>query len=729
VFHGDAIIPADPETFVALGCNYARDREHAWFGSQRISGADPAKLRAIGENFASDGAQLFHRSWLLDCDAASFELLGAELAADRNRVYQTRLKLQPRPLTLQRVDADRATLQILDANYARDRARVWHDGELVEGVTASTFAVLGHGYGTDGTRVVRDGDIVDGLAPQELVVVDRHYTIVDGVVRGYEPIEGADAPTFRSLGGNFARDAKRVYFDSQPIDADVDSFEVLGESWARDRTRVWHRVYEWHDHADGERLDEVGADPKTLVVIDDAYARDARQVWRGAHAVDAIAATFRACGGDWYTDGTSVWQRERRLPNIDPSTLVVYGTYAIAEVPELALRVLGDSYAADARVMFAGRTLDGPSVAGARSLGGGYLVDDRAAWYFELYTQSRKIVEFDVAGGRLDGADPHALRRDQRFAIDAGNVYCGTQRLDADAAAFHSLDTRHGTDGRGVWFDATRLDADAAKVRVLGGRYTNARSYTARDLRGIDDAWSTDGTTLFVCGHRAWDSRIRYLGDRAAERLRALDLARLRVLDRWWATDGDAVLALGSGHVVEAIEALTFVTLDHGYARDRGTIRYSDGSLLGARADLFRTLADGYATDGVTTWFRGLPFEAHGRLDVLGGGWARDERGIVFQGHRVTQADPSTFVLVGSGTDDERPFEDMVARDRDRFWWGLGNEVPASAVVIANDYALTNTRVYYAGGGFDADAATFVEVGDGYARDAFRIFYRGEVTR
>jgi hypothetical protein len=295
-----------------------------------------------------------------------------------------------------------------------------------------------------------------------------------------------------------------------------------------------------------------------------------------------------------------------------------------------------------------------------------------------------------------------------------------------------------------VYCGAQRIDTpDAAKLSVLGGEY-RARGYTLATRRAVDDAWATDGTTLFLQGRPVWDRTARWLDDDDVAGLRRLDVASIRRLDRWYAIDGRVVLVLSLGIVDPARDAGTFDVLGHGYARDRSAV-WSVLGRLDARRSEFRVLGDGYATDGATVWWNGTAItDAQGEPYLLGGGWARDDRGILCGAVRVP-ADPETFVVVGASATGESQWDIhalhvtdplwsgpacAIGRDRDRLWWGFAaGEAPASAVVIAHGYALTDDEVFHAGRKIAADAATFEAIGGGYARDAYRMYFHGAVTR
>ena len=769
------IIPADPESFVALGGGFGRDRTRVWYGASELVGVDAATFVALACDYGHDTAQLvycdgtfagdprtfevlgeldnipfardhervyFHCNELEGADAPTFALFGAGLAIDRHGLWAG----------LDRCDGDRATLRLLDAEYACDRERAWYRGQPIDGANAAALRVLGHGFASDGECLYLDGHPLD-QPPAGVTVLGREwYAVGERVHHVGAELEGADAATWTDLGDGFARDARRVYFDGGALDgADPATFVVDAHAgscgWARDARRVWWREYQWHDHSDGESIEQLeDVDAATFSALDATVARAGDQMLRrGRPLIEANAATFRMLGGGWYADAGALWFGDTRVPVAGVESIRVRDAYAIAELEDVStLRSLGAGYAADSqRVLFAGFTIPGPDPQTARSLGGGYLVDARGGWFFELATESRKMPDFVASGGALAGADPRTVRRDRGYALDQARVYWGCVRVDgADATTFRALDSRHGAHASAVYYQSQLIaGADPGAFRVLGGDY-QAHAQTLADINGIHDAYATDGRELYLQGRPVHDRRARYLSDEQQQLLRALVVPDLGVFDRWWATDGRVVMCLRDGKVDTAIDAPTFEVLGHRYARDRTHIYGPRGRLRVTDRDRFRVLADGYASDGEQSWHDGHPIAgSHGLLHALGGGWARDDAGIYGAG-TFADADRATFVVLsGAGADtDAEPTDDpalywgphvAAARDRDRIWWTPHEPgIPAAdAVVIAHRYALTAAAVFHAGRAVDADLASFTEIGDGYARDAFRGFFQGRPTR
>lgn len=105
--------------------------------------------------------------------------------------------------------------------------------------------------------------------------------------------------------------------------------------------------------------------------------------------------------------------------------------------------------------------------------------------------------------------------------------------------------------------------------------------------------------------------------------------------------------------------------------------------------------------------------EVMARVDLatfvdLGSGYAKDRNNVYMDGRVLENVDPSTFRL------------------KDRSVWHRRNH--ADAVTPPQEvkgYYKTQFNVYYGDKKIDAMPSSFVELGDGYAKDAFNVFYYG----
>ena len=91
----------------------------------------------------------------------------------------------------------------------------------------------------------------------------------------------------------------------------------------------------------------------------------------------------------------------------------------------------------------------------------------------------------------------------------------------------------------------------------------------------------------------------------------------------------------------------------------------------------------------------------------LGFGYAKDRRNVYLNGHLLEFVDPSSFRLKRGSAFRHYGHDETDAETQ-------------------RGYYKTQFNVYYGNKKIDAQATTFVELGGGYAKDAFSVYYFGE---
>ena len=92
----------------------------------------------------------------------------------------------------------------------------------------------------------------------------------------------------------------------------------------------------------------------------------------------------------------------------------------------------------------------------------------------------------------------------------------------------------------------------------------------------------------------------------------------------------------------------------------------------------------------------------------LGCGYAKDRYNVYLDGRVLENVDPATFRL----------------KERSA-WRPRGREEQGEAAGAQRGYFKTRFNVYYGEKKLDAIASSFVELGGGYAKDSFNVYYRG----
>ncbi len=244
-FYQGKIIPdADPASFALVpgrGANrnapYARDARRVYLEGAPLAGADPASFQPDPRRagLARDRRQVYlGRSVIRGADPASYEPLGgdAPIGRDRRGYY-----FGPDPVKV----LDPASFEVIDANaapgtaWARD-SRALYVGEKTTPTSGpAKVEVLGGNYAKDATRVYYRGEPIPGADAASFTV--RVYK--NDAIRGQTFV--------------VARDCSHFYTSDTPTSdiADGATFEALGRGYARDSRQVYFlsRVVEGADPA------------------------------------------------------------------------------------------------------------------------------------------------------------------------------------------------------------------------------------------------------------------------------------------------------------------------------------------------------------------------------------------------------------------------------------------------------------------------------------------------
>ena len=89
----------------------------------------------------------------------------------------------------------------------------------------------------------------------------------------------------------------------------------------------------------------------------------------------------------------------------------------------------------------------------------------------------------------------------------------------------------------------------------------------------------------------------------------------------------------------------------------------------------------------------------------LGCGYAKDRMNVYMNGHVLENVDPSTFLL----------------KERSTWRHRMDESTPEN-----RGYFKTSFNVYFGNKKIDAMASSFVDLGGGYAKDSFNVYYFGE---
>jgi hypothetical protein len=265
-----------------------------------------------------DQGKVFWADRVLDgADAPTFQTFGIgrracyhDYARDHYRVY-----FGSQPIS----GAHPASFTLLQSGYARDRAAVYAAGQLIstrpatfrslgegdyatDGVDyfwgkrrfdARSFQLLRWGYARDAFGVYAAGKAMPGRDPATYVQLDAVYAVDrNSVYAGAYTIKGAHPSTFHRIGRGYARDRRTVYFYSVELaGADAENFRVISECNATPFATDGTSVYQ------GDRRLPL-VDVRSFRCLGGAYARDATGIYRdGKRLESADAASFYVVRG------------------------------------------------------------------------------------------------------------------------------------------------------------------------------------------------------------------------------------------------------------------------------------------------------------------------------------------------------------------------------------------------------------------------------------------------
>ena len=237
------------------------------------------------------------------------------------------------------------TLTPLSRTFAKsNRAAYYESSTIADDIDVATFAALSDHWAKDKRSVW----YCDTYRKGQEYYTAKHYRT--------PRIAGVDAPSFRMLDPNYARDTNRIYSDGRGFEVrDINSYERIGDVHAKDKISGYYMTAEimgsdgstfafldghyskdanhvfWSNFDSGKGAHapvEVsvtlpGADPQTFVIIKDNYAGDTNQVYYAAKVISRARASFRVLENDYAVTDKAVFFRGDILKGADVASFVV----------------------------------------------------------------------------------------------------------------------------------------------------------------------------------------------------------------------------------------------------------------------------------------------------------------------------------------------------------------------------------------------------------------------
>jgi hypothetical protein len=215
-----------------FGGTYAIDGHQILWQRRPVTGADPRTFEPLNETWSRDGAHVFCQDRRTKANRATFVVLSAIYAKDKDHVYDYTSVVK---------GADAASFEVLRPDpepedeelcreYARDRSQVFHkvltvgNVSVVRGASSTGFRAAGHGFGLDAEAVFFEQYRLPKCDPSSWIHLGLgHSRDRERVYHNNRPIAGADAATFEVLPsgvfGIWACDARHFYRFGAPTDS------------------------------------------------------------------------------------------------------------------------------------------------------------------------------------------------------------------------------------------------------------------------------------------------------------------------------------------------------------------------------------------------------------------------------------------------------------------------------------------------------------------------------
>lgn len=208
--------------------------------------------------------------------------------------------------------------------------------------------------------------------------------------------------SFTSLGYSYnARDGAAYWGGARIAGAELETFVPLSHHYAVDARRVYCQ-----DHA------LRGADRASFRVLNALYAKDDDKVYYYSSVLkDAEASSFEAVGGDF--DGNSVRGYARDRNHVFHVVLTIGKPSIIKSASAATFRALGHGYGTDGSTIFHERTrLQGAKIDSWRYLGSGYSKDAHSVYFLGDRLTSAEAQTFEALPcAMFFGRDAHRFYR------------------------------------------------------------------------------------------------------------------------------------------------------------------------------------------------------------------------------------------------------------------------------------------------------------------------------
>ena len=187
---------ANPKTFMRTGWSWANDKKNHFYGTQKLD-TDFDSFEILNDYFAKDSIRGFVRNAKIfepfEADTPTLHILDeSSHGIDKNNVYWITFFTKKGPYLLTIPYTDASKVKFLNRYFLQIDNRIYFDGVFRKDIDTQSFEIINLSYAKDAAHVYYKG----------------------------QPIEGADAASFKQMEGSYKYQDKNGIYHEGELDAD-----------------------------------------------------------------------------------------------------------------------------------------------------------------------------------------------------------------------------------------------------------------------------------------------------------------------------------------------------------------------------------------------------------------------------------------------------------------------------------------------------------------------------
>jgi DKNYY family len=234
VYYRWQVVPgADPQTYVFIDDQYARDKSAVYAGARRLT-TRVSSFRRLGA-YATDGKTHFYQDAVIA--GPGFRLLGGDAQAARGYAA-TDLRVYHDGRIVDRADPKTFELFKPEVGITRDKRFVYFNDLVIPGADPKTFEQINGYTFKDKAGVYTEGQKIIGTRGTDARASEFGSYVIDGttVYKQGKPLAKRDAATFIELQPQWTKDKTAVYYQDEPVpQIDVATFKTTSLNRGEDR--------------------------------------------------------------------------------------------------------------------------------------------------------------------------------------------------------------------------------------------------------------------------------------------------------------------------------------------------------------------------------------------------------------------------------------------------------------------------------------------------------------